>query len=132
MKIDKINLPSNFNFGIFFTFVFLSFSIYFYFSDNNFWYYLFLSLGLIILFISFINADILFSFNKFWFNFGLLLGKIVSPIVMGLIFFGIFTPIGILMKIMGRDELRLGYKTHLTYWIKRNTEKQSESFKRQF
>ena len=54
--------------------------------------------------------------NKLWMKFGLLLSAIVSPIVMGLIFFGVFTPISIIMKVVGRDELCLQFKKENTHW----------------
>jgi len=65
-------------------------------------------------------------------SFGLVLGMIVSPIVMGAIFFMIFTPIGILMRLFGRDELLLQFKTKPSYWTKRKNDLQSNSFRRQF
>ena len=52
--------------------------------------------------------------------FGLLLGKLISPIVMGIIFFGLFTPTSLIMKMLKRDELRLKFEKKKTYWISRN------------
>ena len=65
-------------------------------------------------------------------KFGILLGMIVSPIIMGIIFFGIFTPIAILMRFSGRDELRLRFKKQKTHWINRKTLTVIDSFKKQF
>jgi hypothetical protein len=65
-------------------------------------------------------------------RFGLLLGMIISPIVLGLIFFCLFTPIAILMRISGRDELRLKLNRKVSHWIRRGEEIKSESFKWQF
>lgn len=78
------------------------------------------------------KAEILRPLNKLWMGFGLVLEMIVSPIVMGAIFFIIFTPIGILMRFFGRDELILQFKKKPTFWIKRNEDIQSNSFRRQF
>ena len=78
------------------------------------------------------KAEILKPLNKLWMSFGLVLGMIVSPIVMGVIFFMIFTPIGILFRLFGRDELLLQFKTKPSYWTKRNNDLQSNSFRRQF
>lgn len=78
------------------------------------------------------KAEILRPLNKLWMNFGLVLGMIVSPIVMGAIFFIIFTPIGILMRLFGRDELLLQFKTKASYWTKRNEDIHSNSFRSQF
>ena len=132
MNNSKINLPSNQKFGLFFSVVFSLFSAYFFYLENNFWSYIFGLLALVFIIMALIKNDLLGPLNKLWFKFGLLLGKIVSPVVMGLIFFGIFTPIAIIMKIIGRDELRLKYKNQSTHWIKRKTSNQSEFFKRQF
>ncbi len=82
--------------------------------------------------ITIINADVLFPLNKLWIKFGILLGIIVNPIIMGIIFFGIFTPIAILMRLSGRDELRLRLKKKKTYWINRKTLNRFDSFKKQF
>ena len=63
-------------------------------------------------------------------KFGVLLGTIVSPIIMGIIFFGIFTPIAIIMRLSGRDELRLRLKKKKTHWINRKTLNQVDPFKK--
>ena len=78
------------------------------------------------------KAEILKPLNKLWMGFGLVLGMIVSPIVMGFIFFMIFTPIGILMRLFGRDELLLKFKAKPSYWSKRNVDIQSNSLRSQF
>ena len=133
MKINSnIDLPSNQKFGYFFTFIFLIVSIYFYFREINMAFYLLGSCSIVFFLITFFKADILRPLNKFWMSFGLVLGLIVSPIVMGVIFFVIFTPIGVLMRLFGRDELLLQFKTKPSYWTKRNNDLQSNSFRRQF
>ena len=132
MNIDKIVLPSNSKFGTFLFIISFSAFIFFYYKNNSFWSYLFGVLGFVIFFITALKSDILSPFNKLWFKFGLLLGTIVSPIVMGVIFFGFFTPIAIFMRLIGRDELHLECKNQSTYWIKRKISKQLESFKQQF
>ena len=63
---------------------------------------------------------------------GFILGLIVSPIVLGIIFFGLFTPVAILMSILGRDELRLKPSVQSTHWVERKLDQQSGSFKNQF
>ena len=131
-KIKDIDLPSNHKFGYFFTFVFLIASIYFYIRHVNLFFYIFFTTSIIFFFITLIAADILKPLNKLWMIFGLILGKIISPIVMGVIFFIIFTPIGVIMRLFGRDELRLSLKYKDTYWIKRNQNIQSNSFRNQF
>ena len=86
----------------------------------------------IFLIITIIHADALLTFNKLWMKFGIFLGMIVSPIIMGIIFFGIFTPIAILMRLYGRDELRLIFKKKKTHWINRNSYNLFDTFKKQF
>ncbi|MDP6139486.1 MAG: SxtJ family membrane protein, partial [Candidatus Woesearchaeota archaeon] len=69
--------------------------------------------------------------NKLWFKFGILLGSIVSPIVMGTVFFLVVTPVGLIMRLLGKDLLRINKnKTISTYWI--NRDKQKNSMKKQF
>lgn len=132
IKQTDIDLPSNHKFGYFFTFVFLIASIYFYLKHLNFFFYIFFTASIIFFVITLIATDILKPLNKLWMGFGLILGKAISPIVMGVIFFIIFTPIGVLMRVFGRDELHINFKYKDTYWIKRNQNIQSNSFRNQF
>lgn len=79
------------------------------------------------------KPEILFPINKLWMGLGLLLGMIVSPIILGIIFFGLFTPIGLLMRLFGRDELRLIPSNIGSYWKEREHGKSYRStFKNQF
>lgn len=58
--------------------------------------------------------------NRLWMKLGLLMGKIVSPIALGILFYGVFTPLGVLMRLMGKDPLRLKLDPlATTYWIAR-------------
>ena len=87
-------------------------------ENANIW---FLTVSLIFLVLGIINSKILKPLNKLWFKFGILLGKIISPIIMGAIFFLVVTPIGIIMKILGKDLLRLKYdKKKRSYWIEKS------------
>ena len=132
MKFSEIELPSNRKFGFFFSFVFALVAAYFYFSTNVSWAYVFIATALIFLIITLIKSDALLPLNKLWMRFGLLLGMIVSPIVLGIIFFELFTPIAILMRLSGRDELRLKFTQKASHWISRGEPIKSESFKNQF
>ena len=129
---NNIELPSNKKFGYFFTFIFLCSSTYFYFEKISFVFYALGLISIIFFFITTFKADILRPLNKLWMSFGLILGLIVSPIVMGVIFFLIFTPIGILMRLFGRDELLLRFINKPSYWIKRDENIQSNSLRNQF
>ena len=132
MKFSEIELPSNRKFGFFFTFIFLGLASYFYYSDSITWTYVFIAATLAFLIITLVKSDALLPLNKLWMRFGLLLGMIVSPIVLGIIFFGLFTPIAILMRLSGRDELRLKYAHKASHWISRSEPIKSESFKHLF
>jgi len=127
--MKKNILPSNRNFGIVFTIVFLIISFWPLFKGGDIRYW-----SLIISFIFFalalINSKILMPLNKIWMKFGLLLGKVVSPIVMGFIFFFVVTPTGILMRIFGKDLLNLKKNNQNTYWIKKDNK--NNNMKNQF
>ena len=107
-------------------------SSYSYYVDNEIMVYIFGIMSGVFLIITIINADTLLPLNKVWMKFGILLGKIVSPVIMGIIFFGIFTPVAILMRFSGRDELRLRLKKKKTHWIDRKTLKVFDTFNKQF
>jgi hypothetical protein len=113
----EIQLPSNRNFGFFFTGIFFLSSSYFYLGGDLWLAGLFSILSLLFFSITILKADLLFYLNKYWLRFGLLIGMIVAPIVFGLIFFGIFTPISLIMRFFGRDELRLRLVKKNSYWI---------------
>ena len=132
MKFSDIKLPSNRKFGFFFTFVFALTAAYFLSTRNMTYAYAFTAVSLIFLFVTLVKDDILSPLNKLWMRFGFLLGMIVSPIVLGIIFFGIFTPIATLMRLSGRDELRLKFRRKASHWITRSEPIKSESFKNQF
>ena len=68
----------------------------------------------------FFNSKYLTPLNRTWFKFGLVLGKIISPIIMGFVFFIVVTPISFIMRILGKDLLNLKYNNNKTYWIEKN------------
>ena len=132
MKLPKVDLPSNRKFGFFFTAIFLICSFYSYYNSNTAWLFIFVTTSFIFFIVTILKAEVLLPLNKLWMSFGFLLGTIVSPIIMGLIFFGIFTPIAILMRLFGRDELRLRFKKQSSHWVINDNDLQSETFKKQF
>ena len=77
-----------------------------------------------------INPDLLGPFNKLWMLFGFMLGKIISPIVLGLLFFLVISPVALFCKMFGRDELRLKGSTANSYWVDRR--ESQTSFTNQF
>ena len=113
------NTVTNKNFGLTFFLVFLIVSIWplLYNEQIRIWS---LIVGIIFLCLGLLNSKILTPLNVIWFKFGIILGKIVSPIVMGIIFFFIVTPISIIMKIFGKDLLSLKYNKQKSYWIKKD------------
>ncbi len=132
MKFSEIELPSNKKFGFFFTFIFAAAAAYFYNSENMTWSLVFVAISFIFLLITMISDSLLLPLNKLWMRFGFLLGMIISPLVLGLIFFGLFTPIATLMRLSGRDQLRLKFYNKSSHWILRSDPIKSESFKNQF
>ena len=128
-----IKLPSNKKFGLFFGIVFFLCSLYFYVQGFLIVSHSFIVLGVILILISFIREKLLIPFNRLWMSIGLFLGIIINPIVLGFIFFGLFTPIRFVMKLFGRDELLLNFKKKKTHWINRvSNPKENSSFKNQF
>ena len=115
----KIKVSSNKSFGIVFSIFFLFISIYLFLNEYP-TYYWSLFVSVIFLLLGLMNSKILSPLNLLWFKFGLLLGKIVSPFVMGIIFFVVVTPISILLKIFGKDVLNLKFNNNKTYWIEKN------------
>jgi hypothetical protein len=116
--MDEIKISSNRSFGIVFFLVFIIIAIYPYFKsgDVRLWS---LIISIIFLILGLINSNILTPLNKLWFKFGIFLGKIISPIIMGIIFFLVVTPIGLLMKLFGKDVLNLKYNNNKSYWIEK-------------
>ena len=130
MKKEQNKLPSNRNFGIVFFLVFFVIGIYPLIKDGDLRIWS-LIISIIFLILGLLNSSILYPLNRIWMKFGYLLGAIIAPIVMALIFFGVVTPTGILMKIVGKDLLNLKKKKNKkTYWIKK--EKLKSSMKNQF
>ena len=129
---DNLNLPSNRKFGFFFIFVFVVTAAYFYYAENIVWVYIFVAAAMIFLFITLIKSDALLHINKLWMRIGLLLGMLVSPVVLGVIFYGMFTPIAMLMRLSGRDYLRLKIAQKISHWILRKEAIKPESFQNQF
>ena len=127
--MKKDILPSNRNFGIVFTIVFLIISFWPLLKNGDIRYWS-LIISLIFFVLALINSKILTPLNKVWMKFGLILGKIVSPLVMGLIFFFVVTPTGIIMRLLGKDILNLKKKSASTYWIKK--ENKNNNMKNQF
>ena len=118
---SNIKISSNRNFGLVFFIVFLIVSIWplTYDEPVRIWSAI---ISLVFLVLGLMNSKLLTPLNKLWFKFGMILGAIVSPVVMGVVFFLVVTPIGLIMRIIGKDVLNKKFdKKKITYWIKRDT-----------
>ena len=127
--MKKIKISSNKSFGIVFFIFFLIIALWPLINDENIRLWS-LIVSIIFLILGIINSKILTPLNNLWFKFGLFLGKIVSPIVMGITFFFIVTPTGIIMRLIGKDILNLKKNNLNTYWIEKKNE--NSSMKNQF
>ena len=117
--MDDIKISSNKSFGIVFSVVFLLIAIYPLTNgeDIRIWSS---TISLIFLILGLLNSKILSPFNKLWFKLGVYFGKIISPLIMGIIFFLVVTPIGLIMRLFGKDVLNLKYNKNQSYWIEKN------------
>ena len=115
---NNIKINSNRSFGIVFFILFLLISFYPLLNGENIRVWS-LIISLIFLVLGIFNSKILSPLNRTWFKFGIFLGKIVSPIIMGIIFFAVVTPTGIVMRLFKKDLLNLTLNNNKSYWIKK-------------
>ena len=116
---NNIKISSNKSFGLVFFIFFLIVSFYPLLNGEDIrkWSLVF---SVIFLVLGLTNSKILNPLNKLWFKFGILLGKFISPLIMGMIFFLVVTPIGLIMRAFGKDLLNLKYNKDKSYWIKKS------------
>ena len=117
--MEDIKISSNRSFGIVFFVFFVIVAIYPLINngDIRIWS---LVISIFFLILGLINSKLLTPLNKLWFKFGVLLGRLISPIIMGIIFFFVVTPIGLMLRIFGKDVLSLKKNDAKSYWIKKN------------
>ncbi len=133
MKFSDIELPSNRKFGFFFSAVFALVAGYFWFKENTQLLSVFGGLLGATLLTTLIKPGLLMPFNKLWMGLGYVIGRIVSPIVLGIIFFVLMTPMGVIQRLFGRDELRLKPQTNTSHWKAREPAgPEPASFRQQF
>ena len=120
--MSEVKIGSNRSFGIVFFVVFLIVAIYplTTHGDIRIWS---LIISIFFLILGLLNSTLLNPLNKLWFKFGIFLGKIISPLIMGIIFFFVVTPIGLTMRLFRKDLLNLKYNKDKSYWIKNNGSK---------
>ena len=126
----KIKKSTNRSFGLVFFFVFLIIGFWPLLNQDSprLWS---LIISLVFLILGLLNSKILSPLNSIWFKFGELLGLVVSPIVMAIIFFLVVTPTGIIMKILGKDLLKIKLNKNIkSYWIEK--EKIKSKMRQQF
>lgn len=88
-----------------------------------------LSIGLLALLLPRLLAPL----NRAWSRLGLLMGRLFNPLMLAILFFGLITPVALLTRLFGRDELRLRNRALNSYWIPRDTARlTTESFTQQF
>ena len=134
---DSVKLGSERSFGIVFATVFTIIAILPIFNlDSNeatvrIWALIF---AVLLAIITFVRPQLLSPFNKIWFRFGLLLHKIINPLVMGLMFFVVISPIGLLMRALGKTPINKKFDQNInSYWIIREPPGPApETMKRQF
>ena len=130
MEKVSVKISSNRSFGLLFFIVFLAISLWRLKSQEDVRLWAFI-LALIFFVLGILNSKFLTPLNKLWMKFGIFLGSIVSPFVMGVVFFMVVTPVGFIMRFLGKDLLRIKKSKFVsTYWISR--EKQNNTMKRQF
>jgi hypothetical protein len=130
--MDDVKIGSNKSFGIVFSIFFALIAIYIFYKFENI-NFLLIFLSILFLILGLIKSVLLTPLNILWFKFGIILSKIVSPIIMALIFFVVVTPLALLAKLVKKDFLELNKKKNkkrLSYWIKK--EKYNNSMKDQF
>jgi hypothetical protein len=132
MEASEIELPSNKKFGFFFAFVFGVCAAYLFHAESATLAYGVSIVSVSMLIFSICKSDALAPLNRLWMGLGLMLSTVFTPIVLGVIFFALFTPTGVLMRLRGRDELRLKLSRSATHWILRSESSRSVDFTRQF
>jgi hypothetical protein len=109
----------NRSFGLLFFIVFLAFALWPLTKKGEINLYL-ISIALIFLILGLLNSKILTPLNRSWIKFGELLGRIIAPIIMGIVYFIILTPVSLLVRLFGKDLIGMKFNNNLkTYWIKR-------------
>ena len=129
MKYENIKIGSNRSFGIVFFVVFLAIGLWPILTDNQLRIWS-IVISLIFLILGVFNSKILTPLNKVWFRFGIFLGNFVAPIIMGIVFFLVVTPTGLIMKLFRKDLINLRKNNSDTYWIEKKDIK--SSMKNQF
>ena len=130
--IKNHNLPTNKKFGLFLLSVLFILSVYFYFSDSKILLPYSIILFILILLITILFPRVLYPLNLSWFYIGIILSKIISPIIISVIYYIIVSPVAIVTRIFGRDELKIKKRKTNTYWVIRSKQSSKDSFFNQY
>ena len=122
MEEKKIKIGSNRSFGIVFSIVFLIVALYPLLNSDSIRIWSIILSSTFFIF-GLLNSNILSPLNRIWFKFGIILGRIVSPIVMGLVFFLVVTPTSLILRLFKKDNLNLKKNDNRTYWIDKSEKK---------
>ena len=129
MNYKDIKISSNRSFGFLFAFVFSLVAFWPILNQNEIRIWS-LIVAIIFIVLGLLNSKLLTPLNKIWFRFGIFLGNFISPIIMGVIFFFVVSPTGLIMKLFNRDLINLKKSNEKSYWIKKKDIK--SSMKNQF
>ena len=124
MNTKDIKIGSNKSFGIVFAVVFSLIALWPLLKGNEIRLWS-LIISIIFLTLGLLNSKILTPLNKLWFKLGILLGNFIAPIIMGIIFFFVVTPTGIIMKLLRKDLIKLKKNNDESYWIEKKDIKSS-------
>jgi len=108
--MSKLKTPSEKSFGITFSIIFFGLTIYFYFKSGNLNYFLFIT-GILLILISFTSPKLLKFPNFLWFKFGIFLSKIMTPLILSIIFYAVVAPMGIVYKLFNKNNKKTTWQT---------------------
>ncbi len=130
---DSPKMPSNNKFGWFFSAVFAVIALYSYSQQLKFFAATVTIVSVLFVATTLLAPQVLTPLNRIWYEIGVLLGKVISPIVLGIIFFVLITPISLITRLFGRDELKIKKLSVQSYWVDRLPPgPPPDSFKNQF
>ncbi len=132
--MNKMNLPpNNRDFGILFFVVFALLAVHAIYNGKLLFSLIFIAISMVTALITAITPNLLTPFKKIWMKLGELMGKVTSPIALGVIFFILLSPVGLITRFFGRDVLHLKKEKSSSYWKERNSSNLTkDSFFNQF